>query len=113
MCHPELQAREKTDWMSETTRCLLCGGRCDDVDLVVVSYNGTPRPFAKYCGSRVPPITMSTDNTAEVLLFTRQSSSSSSTSYWVPDHVGFRAEFAFVSGKNSRTKDDTAFVCSC
>jgi len=79
--------------------------RCDDVDLVVVSYNGTPRPFAKYCGSKVPPVTMSTDNMAEVLFFSRPTSSSSSSSsptqpYWLVESVGFRAEFAFVSGES-------------
>ena len=71
--------------------------RCDDVDLVVISYNGTPRPFAKYCGSKVPPVMMSTDNLAEVLFFSLPASSSS-PSYWIPDSVGFRAQFAFVSG---------------
>ena len=76
----------------------MCFDRCDDVDLVVVSYNGTPRPFAKYCGSKVPPITMSTDSVAEVLFFSRPSSSSSQP-YWLLESVGFRAEFAFVSGK--------------
>jgi len=77
----------------------LCG-RCNDVDLVVVIYNGTPRPFAKYCGSKVPPVTMSTDNVAEVLLFSLlASSSSSSLPFWHIESVGFRAEFAFVSGK--------------
>jgi len=72
--------------------------RCDDVDLVVVSYNGTPGPFAKYCGSKLPPVTMSTDNTAEVLFFSRSSSASQPADPFV-DSVGFRAEFAFVSGK--------------
>jgi len=72
--------------------------RCDDVDLVVVSYNGTPRPFAKYCGSKVPPITMSTDNMAEVIFFSRPSTSVSPP-YWLLESVGFRAEFAFISGK--------------
>ena len=72
--------------------------RCDDVDLVVVSYNGTPRPFAKYCGSKLPPVTMSTDNMAEVLFFSRPSSISQ-PAYPFVDSVGFRAEFAFITGK--------------
>jgi len=70
--------------------------RCDRVDLVVVSYNGTPRPFAKYCGSKLPPVTMSTDNEAELLFFSRPRPTSSSQ---LVDSVGFRAEFAFVSGE--------------
>jgi len=78
--------------------CVCVCGSCDDVDLVVISYNGTPRPFAKYCGSKVPPITMSTDNMAEVLFFSR-ASSSSFPSYSFVESVGFHAEFAFVSGK--------------
>jgi len=81
------------------TRC-----RCDDVDLLVISYNGTPRPFAKYCGSRVPPVTMSTDHAAELLFFSRPSSytSTASSPYWQSESsaaVGFRAHFAFVSGQ--------------
>jgi len=82
--------------------------RCDDVDLLVISYNGTPRPFAKYCGSKVPPVTMSTDHAAELLFFSLPSSSSSVTTaspYWQPESssaVGFRAQFAFVSGKNEK-----------
>ena len=74
-------------------------GRCEDVDLLVISYNGTPRPFAKYCGSKVPPVTMSTDHEAEVLFFSRRSSSPSTSSSWHSESFGFRAEFAFISGK--------------
>ena len=77
----------------------VCGLRCNDVDLVVVSYNGTPRPFAKFCGSKVPPVMMSTDNSAEVLFFSLVQPSSSSSSLWPSERFGFRAEYAFVSGK--------------
>jgi len=72
---------------------------CDDDDLVVVIYNGTPRPFAKYCGSKLPPVTMSTDSMADVFFFSRPSAASA-TPYLYHDSVGFRAEFAFVSGRH-------------